>query len=43
MNDVIVFSVGAVVFVATSSATLIWGYLRFSALQQEDADASVEA
>jgi len=43
MSEVIVFSVGAVVFVATSSATLIWGYLRFSELQEKDADATVEA
>lgn len=39
MSDAVVFSVGAIVFVATASATLIFGYLRFNELQQEDAAA----
>jgi hypothetical protein len=39
MSDAIVFSIGAVVFVATTSATLIFGYLRFNELREEAADS----
>lgn len=38
MSDAVVFSIGAVVFVATSCATLIFGYLRFRELQEQDAE-----
>ncbi len=37
MSEVLIFSVGAVLFVATTTATLILGYLRFQDLQEQDA------
>lgn len=40
MSDAIIFTIGAVVFVATSAASLLVGYLRFSELQKEDAEAA---
>jgi FlaG/FlaF family flagellin (archaellin) len=39
MSDAVVFSIGAVVFLAATSATLVFGYLRFNELQREDAAA----
>lgn len=39
MSEAVIFSIGAVVFVSTTSATLIFGYLRFNELRREDAAA----
>ena len=36
MSDTIIFVVGTLVFIATATATFIWGYLQLDALRRDD-------